>query len=108
LLVRSRRYSDGLAGECVKCPAGTFLEDDGESSALHISASSCLPCIAGKYQANNASNSCEVCPSGRYSNSSSTICTKCPAGTSLHDDGVDAMSHNSVERCNTCAKVSKQ
>jgi hypothetical protein len=45
----ARRYSDGstISASCDVCPAGTYLEDDATSAALHDSVEDCDVCPAG-------------------------------------------------------------
>ncbi|GMI42890.1 hypothetical protein TeGR_g6250, partial [Tetraparma gracilis] len=114
-------YSDGStisSATCSVCPAGTYLEDEATSAALHDSVEDCTGfCPAGTYLEDEASSAAlhdsvedctGFCPAGTYLEDEATSaalhnsvedCDVCPAGTYLEDEASSAALHNSVEDC---------
>jgi hypothetical protein len=65
--------------ECTNCTAGSWRNATGGTAA-----NDCTNCTVGQYRGvpGQTSNTCEVCPAGKFGVSDSlTACTSCPAGS---------------------------
>ncbi|ELP94693.1 protein serine/threonine kinase, putative [Entamoeba invadens IP1] len=69
---------------CIKCPAGTYKNEIGNST--------CTQCEAGTYS-NEGAQTCTSCSGGTYSPQNSAFCLTCPAGT---------FSKEKYEKCTEC------
>lgn len=105
------KYSNqGNTGECTDCPLGRFLPDtENDDPLIHDEESdynnTCLSGMYATYVNLGAAvhDECMACGAGKYSPGTAGICTDCPAGKYLTDEGsLGAMSrdaHDSVADC---------
>jgi hypothetical protein len=64
-------------GQCTDCLAGKF----GSSSVERDSASHCVSCPTGKFQASTAATECATCAAGTFANEANMLtCVACAAG----------------------------
>ncbi|GMI09210.1 hypothetical protein TrVE_jg1220 [Triparma verrucosa] len=101
------RYSEnGNTEDCIWCPDGKILLDNGSDPFEHDSEGDCDACPAGRYAEDQASP-CESCPAGRYTTGSNAgECTGCPAGKYNDHEPIgsmdDASHHVSENSCTSC------
>jgi hypothetical protein len=91
------------ASSCVDCTPGKY--NNVATGGVH----QCKQCSAGTFGKDAKATSveqCEGCYSGQYSSVGSSTCLKCPAGKSLKDKTGEALFHDNLDDCVTCAAYS--
>ena len=98
------KYMDtfGLTSNCKNCPSG-YISSTSKSrscekcqSNISISTTKCVDCVAGEFL---EGNKCNICAAGQYSEAGAQSCKKCPANTSISDEGTDANLHKACQKC---------
>jgi hypothetical protein len=94
--------SSAAQSSCIVCPAGTYTPDSltpclncptgrisssgvsvcqscepGKYSNNNITSTTCFDCTAGYFSLMHESDSCNLCPSGRFSSTQSSFCQTC-------------------------------
>ena len=102
---RYQPNTDSPETECsYACPAGKYLEDDGNDASLHDSADDCSDCPVGRSSGwKNGLAECAICESGRYSaDTGANRCSNCSEGSYLFDAATDASLHDEADDCTVC------
>eukprot|EP00501_MAST-03F_sp_TOSAG23-6_P000984 GSMAST32.ASY1.ANO1.1020.1 assembled CDS len=79
---------------CKSCPAGTYLQSNGNASDHSSQPNSenpgeitaCITCPGGRWKNCNEYNDCQKCGFGKYSTHGQTVCTPCPGGRYMEED----------------------
>jgi hypothetical protein len=100
-------FSGVGAVACEKCPAGTFLEDEGTDALLHDHLDDCSSCVAGKANGIDGANECMDCTGGKYSSFGAVECSGTPHGYTS-DNGVlspcppSTYNEGIINECDSC------
>ena len=98
VVCRKGKYAPSPGGLCIDCPAGTYLNDRGQTVNQHDELSDCKNCSLAKYNPYKGQPACVDCPLAKTTGASD--CPGCKPGQ--YNDVASASTSGDDTNCRAC------